>query len=173
MSTADTTDRDAEPTTPEPLARFWEVVKRMPRYLRLVMGLMRDDRVPLPAKVALTAAGAYAISPIDAIPGFIPVAGQIDDLLVLLVAIRQSLAFCPPGLAAEHLARFDVAEPGIDADIKTTLATARWVAMKTLRAVGRFSAREGKRLFQLSKRAAAGLEDRWRASRATSTPGPS
>jgi uncharacterized membrane protein YkvA (DUF1232 family) len=153
--------------TPEPLVRFWEVVKRMPRYLRFSFELLRDDRVPAPAKAALTVGGVYAVSPIDAIPGFIPVAGQLDDLLVLLFAIRQALAFCPDELADEYLTRFNLAEPGIDADIKTTLTATRWVAITTLQAVGRFSVREGKRLFRLSQRAVVALENRWHATNRT------
>jgi hypothetical protein len=136
------------------------------------MALIRDERVPAPAKVALAVGGAYTISPIDAVPGFIPIAGQLDDLLILLFAIREALVLSPPVVAKEHLSRFGLEDPGVDADIKSTLVAAQWVAMKAIRAVGRFTVREGKRLFQLSKRTALALEDRWRSPRTPELPGP-
>ena len=50
--------------------------------------MLRDDRVPVEARSALVAGGAYVISPIDLIPGFIPMLGQLDDLLVALLGLR-------------------------------------------------------------------------------------
>jgi uncharacterized membrane protein YkvA (DUF1232 family) len=172
MDTAQPTPQDEIIPPKEPLDQFWEVVKRMPRYLRLATALIRDERVPAHAKAALAVGGAYTISPIDAIPGFIPIAGQLDDLLILLVAIREALVFSPPAVAKEHLARFNLENPGIDADIKATLVAAQWVAMKVIRAVGRISVREGNRLFQLSKRAAIAVEDRWHSSQGIDASGP-
>src|SRR3712207_5606231 len=67
--------------------RLKGAVRRLPRYLRLTWNLARDERVPRGAKAFLVVGGAYALSPIDLIPGIIPVAGQIDDVLVLLVAL--------------------------------------------------------------------------------------
>jgi uncharacterized membrane protein YkvA (DUF1232 family) len=173
MNTIPSSPDDAVAPPPEPLNEFWLVVKRMPRYLRLAMALIRDERTPMPAKIALTVGGVYTISPIDAIPGFIPVAGQLDDLLVLLVSIREALIFCPTALGDEHLTRLDLKEPGVDADIKTTLKTAQWVAVKTFRAVSRFALWQGKQLLQVSQRAAVALEDRWRSPRTPELPGPS
>jgi len=170
MDTDQTYPENVEPAGKEPLDQFWEVVKRLPRYLRLAMALIRDDRVPAPAKVALAVGGAYTVSPIDAIPGFIPVAGQLDDLIVLLVAIREALVLSPAAVAKEHLVRFDLEQPGVDADIKSTLVAVQWVAMTTLRAAGRFSVRAGRQLLQLGKRGAAELEDRLRPSDTTDTP---
>jgi uncharacterized membrane protein YkvA (DUF1232 family) len=172
MNTTPSTPDDAAAPPPEPLTEFWEVVKRMPRYLRLAMALIRDERTPMPAKIALTVGGVYTISPIDAIPGFIPVAGQLDDLLVLLFAIREALVFSPPALAEEHLMRLGLNEPGVDADIKTTLKTAQWVALKTFQAASRFALWQGRQLLRVSQRAALAIEDRWRSPRTPELPGP-
>ena len=46
----------------------------------------RDPRVPWYAKAAAAGVAAYALSPIDLIPDFIPVLGQLDDLLAQLHA---------------------------------------------------------------------------------------
>jgi uncharacterized membrane protein YkvA (DUF1232 family) len=157
---------------PKQLVLFWEVLERLPRYLRLSLALARDSRVPKPAKVALIAGGAYAISPIDAIPGFIPVAGQLDDLLVALFSIRGAIALCPAEVSDEYLAKYGVADPGIDADIKTTLNTVRWVAGKTLRAIRRLAVWEGRMLMQTSVKVADKVEQRLRPPQQTGPPGP-
>src|SRR4051794_24501041 len=145
------TDAESPQTQPpKQLMLFWEVLERLPRYVRMSMALARDSRVPKPAKAALVAGGAYAISPIDAIPGFIPVAGQLDDLLVALFSIRGALALCPDEVETEYLAKFNVSDPGIDADIKTTLNTVRWLLGKTWSAARRLAVWEGKMLLWTS-----------------------
>ena len=159
-----TDDESSLSEPPKQLLLFWEVLERMPRYLRMSFALVSDGRVPTPAKVALIAGGAYAISPIDAIPGFIPVAGQLDDLLVALFSIRGALALCPAEVTTEYLAKYEVADPGIDADIKTTLTTVRWLAVKTFSAARRLVTWQGKMLVRTSARVADKVEQRLRAS---------
>jgi uncharacterized membrane protein YkvA (DUF1232 family) len=101
----------------EALAAFWEVVKRLPAYVRLIAALARDPRVPHRARAALAVAGAYAVSPIDLVPGIIPVAGQMDDVYVALTAIRQALRMTPPAVAAEHLRRYGLDATTLDDDL--------------------------------------------------------
>ena len=48
----------------------------------LCRNLLADNRTPLPAKILLYAAVAYLLMPFDLIPDFIPVPGQLDDLIV-------------------------------------------------------------------------------------------
>src|SRR5690349_17212892 len=74
-----------------PLPRFLAAARRLPRYARLAGGLLRDARVPATSKAIIAAGGLYVVSPIDLVPGVIPVAGQLDDLLILLVALRQGI----------------------------------------------------------------------------------
>ena len=57
-----------------------------------------DPRTPWYAKAFALAIAAYALSPIDLIPDFIPVLGYLDD--VILLAVR----LVPPDLMAEHRA---------------------------------------------------------------------
>jgi uncharacterized membrane protein YkvA (DUF1232 family) len=170
--TDDDSTQSEPPQPPKQLLLFWEVLERLPRYLRMSLALVSDERVPNSAKVALIAGGAYAISPIDAIPGFIPVAGQLDDLLVVLFSIRGALALCPTDVTTEYLAKFKVADPGIDADIKTTLTTVRWLAGKTLSAARRLAAWQGRMLFQTSARVAGKVEQRFRPASQTRPPDP-
>ena len=62
----------------------------------------RDPRVPWYAKAAAAFVAAYALSPIDLIPDFIPVLGYLDELILLPVAIALVVRLVPPDLMAEH-----------------------------------------------------------------------
>jgi uncharacterized membrane protein YkvA (DUF1232 family) len=64
----------------------------------------RDPRVPWHAKAAAIAVAAYALSPIDLIPDFIPVLGYLDDLLIVPLGIVLAVRLVPPGLMAEFRA---------------------------------------------------------------------
>ena len=65
-----------------------EVVGLLPSVARLLYDVARDPRVPRRGKLVAAGAGVYLVSPIDVIPGFIPVLGQADDLTVVLWALR-------------------------------------------------------------------------------------
>lgn len=101
----------------EALAAIWEVIKRLPAYTRLSGALVRDSRVPHRSRVILLAGGAYLVSPIDLVPGIIPVAGQLDDMYVVLTAIRQALRMSPPEVAEDYLERYQLDIGIIDSDL--------------------------------------------------------
>jgi uncharacterized membrane protein YkvA (DUF1232 family) len=61
----------------------------------------RDPRVPWYAKAAAAAVAAYALSPIDLIPDFIPVLGYLDDLLIVPAGIVLVVRLIPADLMAE------------------------------------------------------------------------
>jgi uncharacterized membrane protein YkvA (DUF1232 family) len=61
----------------------------------------RDPRTPMVAKVVAGLTAAYALSPIDLIPDFIPVLGYLDDLLIVPAGIWLALRLIPPALMAE------------------------------------------------------------------------
>jgi len=63
-----------------------------------------DPRVPWIAKMLAGAVAAYALSPIDLIPDFIPVLGQLDDLIIVPLGIVLAVRLIPPELMAEHRA---------------------------------------------------------------------
>lgn len=66
--------------------------------LRLSAG---DRRVPWHAKAVAGAVAAYALSPIDLIPDFIPVLGYIDDLLIVPLGIYVAVRLVPSGIMEE------------------------------------------------------------------------
>ena len=64
----------------------------------------RDPRTPAVAKIAAGAVAAYALSPIDLIPDFVPVLGYLDDLLIVPLGIMLAVRLVPPALMAESRA---------------------------------------------------------------------
>jgi uncharacterized membrane protein YkvA (DUF1232 family) len=64
----------------------------------------RDPRTPWPARLLCLLIAAYALSPIDLIPDFIPVIGLIDDALLIPAGIWLVGRMLPAGLMDEHRA---------------------------------------------------------------------
>jgi uncharacterized membrane protein YkvA (DUF1232 family) len=94
------------------------IARRLPGYYRLAWWLVRDHRVPAPARRWLVGAGIYNLSPVDLVPGIIPVLGQLDEYAVLLLAIRKALRAAPEEVRGEHLARAKRSEAQIDQDLR-------------------------------------------------------
>src|SRR5262245_51611660 len=61
----------------------------------------RDPRVPWYAKAVAATVAAYALSPIDLIPDFIPVFGYLDDLIIVPFGIILAVKLVPQDLMAE------------------------------------------------------------------------
>jgi uncharacterized membrane protein YkvA (DUF1232 family) len=79
-----------------------EIATVVPNLARMFAGLVRDPRVPRRAKVVLGVTAAYLAFPIDLIPDFIPVAGQLDDAVVAAFALRYLMRSTPREILAEH-----------------------------------------------------------------------
>ena len=82
--------------------RFWALSSRG----KLAFGrtLLRDRQTPLPARLTLFLLVGYLLLPFDLIPDFIPVLGQLDDLLVLALVVGLLLAMLPRDRLEEALA---------------------------------------------------------------------
>lgn len=65
----------------------------------------RDPRTPWYAKLLVAAIVAYAFSPIDLIPDFVPVFGYLDDLILLPMGITLAIKLVPNSVLAECRAR--------------------------------------------------------------------
>ena len=77
---------------------------------------VRDSRTPWYAKLTAFLALVYLISPFDLIPDFIPVAGYLDDLLIVPLILHLAYRLLPPGVkesgwekARKHILRLRIA----------------------------------------------------------------
>jgi uncharacterized membrane protein YkvA (DUF1232 family) len=112
-------DVQHESGTQVELAPLWDLIKRLPTYVKLSTALARDSRVPGKAKVTLALGGIYVVSPVDLIPGLIPVAGQLDDLYVVLTGLQQAVRLTPAAVVDEHLIAVGLTSKSIDDDLAT------------------------------------------------------
>ena len=97
--------------------RLAKMIIRLPTYARIVWGLMRDPRVPIPLKGLLVAALAYVVSPLDIIPDAIPILGQADDLTVLLLVLDMFIRNAPADVREEHMRRSKDGTADLDRDL--------------------------------------------------------
>ena len=72
--------------------------RRIRVYLLALWKLFRHPETPWPAKAIAVFVLAYALSPIDLIPDFIPVLGQLDDLILIPLGIALAVRLTPKPL---------------------------------------------------------------------------
>jgi uncharacterized membrane protein YkvA (DUF1232 family) len=116
-----------------PREEFGALVRRLPNYGRLAWSLARDPRLSKVRRAAVLAAAAYVVSPIDLIPGIIPVVGQLDDLAIALAAIRLALDGLRPEVRAERLAAAGLTQADIADDARTIGAVSGWMVRSGIR----------------------------------------
>ena len=88
----------------------------------------RDPRVPWYAKAVAAAVAAYALSPIDPIPDFIPLLGYLDELVVLPLGIMLAIRLIPPEIMAEHRAAAAAAEGKPQSRLAAAVIIGIWIA---------------------------------------------
>src|SRR5690349_20222635 len=86
------------------LARLKQAVRALERDVHALYLAARDPRVPWYAKAVALSVAAYALSPIDLIPDFIPVVGYLDDLLIVPAGILLAVRLIPNDLMTEFRA---------------------------------------------------------------------
>jgi uncharacterized membrane protein YkvA (DUF1232 family) len=123
---------DPQPA-PFPRDRFFAMLRRMPRYGRLAWNLSRHPKVSGRRRAALAAAAAYLVSPIDLVPGFIPVAGQLDDAAVILIAIGLALRSMQPPERTAALAEVGLVADDINDDLQTIRESYVWMGRNGVR----------------------------------------
>ena len=88
------------------LKRWAQVIRRD---LHATWLAARDPRVPWHAKAVALFVTAYAFSPIDLIPDFVPVLGYLDDLIIVPIGLWLAIRLIPPDILEEHRAAAEIA----------------------------------------------------------------
>ena len=83
------------------VTRWREQAHRLKREVHALYLACRDARVPWYAKALAAALVAYALSPIDLIPDFIPVLGFLDELVLIPLGVLAVRAMIPPHVMQE------------------------------------------------------------------------
>ena len=83
--------------------------------------VIRDPRTPAIARWCVRAAAAYLLSPIDLIPDFVPVLGQLDDVIIVSLLLAIARYFVPADVLQEHRPAIrtscrEASGTGVDAD---------------------------------------------------------
>lgn len=81
-----------------------ERAKKLKAEIPAVFLSLKDTKTPAAAKVFAALTIAYALSPIDLIPDFIPVLGYLDDLLILPALVALTIRFIPKPVWEKNLA---------------------------------------------------------------------
>lgn len=135
-------------------AVLWPVLRRTPRYMRLAFELAKDPSIPHRHKTMLYATVVYQFSPIHWVVTPIPVIGQIDGFVLLVMSIRQILAHCPENVARKHFAKLKLPRNQLDLDADLVMKVggdaakaAQRRATSTLKFVWRFGTGFSRRQF--------------------------
>jgi uncharacterized membrane protein YkvA (DUF1232 family) len=89
----------------------------------------RDPRVPWYAKAVALAVAAYALSPIDLIPDFIPVIGHLDDVIIVPLGIGLAVRLIPAEVLAEHRAAASAAGSQPPSRAAAAVIIAIWIGL--------------------------------------------
>lgn len=100
--------RQAPPFYPLGPTGLAKLIWHLPNFARLYWRLLKDRRVSFLPKLMVLMAFVYALSPIDFLPDWLlPVLGQVDDLMVIAVALRLFIPLCPPEVVDDHVKVID------------------------------------------------------------------
>ncbi len=79
-----------------------ELALFLPHFALLLKRLLADPRVPKRSKLVLGGTFLYLVSPIDVVPDFVPGLGQLDDIVVALLALHSVLNRVDEEVVIEH-----------------------------------------------------------------------
>ncbi|HVK51438.1 YkvA family protein [Pseudoxanthomonas sp. CF125] len=109
------------------MSRLREWARELKRQTLVVYFAARDPRTPWLARLLALGIAAYALSPIDLIPDFIPVLGYLDDLVIVPLGLMLVLRLVPTDVLASSQAK---AEGAVDKPTSPAMAAvivAIWV----------------------------------------------
>ena len=79
-----------------------DLVFALPEIIKLLWKVVRDRRVPMLVRGGLIGIAAYLALPFDVVPDWMPVLGQVDDVVMLTVGVRTILRQVPEHVIQEH-----------------------------------------------------------------------
>ncbi|MFQ5665196.1 MAG: YkvA family protein [Candidatus Binatia bacterium] len=82
-------------------------MRYLPQFVQLYWRLLRDPRVSVWPKALLLLSVLYVLSPVDILPDVMPLLGQADDLVLVIVVCRLFMYMCPREVVQEHVRRID------------------------------------------------------------------
>jgi uncharacterized membrane protein YkvA (DUF1232 family) len=117
-----------------PFARLRARARELKIQVHALLLAYRDPRTPWYAKALAALVAAYALSPIDLIPDFIPVLGQLDDLLLVPLGIALAVRLIPREVLADCRARAREADarPPIRPWLTALLVAGLWLVLLVL-----------------------------------------
>ncbi|WP_102691045.1 YkvA family protein [Rummeliibacillus pycnus] len=86
------------------LSKLKDHAKKLKHYLFVLYLSYKDNRTPWYAKIIAICIVAYAFSPIDLIPDFIPILGYLDDLIIVPLGIYIALKLIPSQVINDNMA---------------------------------------------------------------------
>lgn len=106
-------------------------IRQLPQYVRLLGGLITDNRVSMTDKLLVAGAVAYIVMPIDLIPDFIPFFGEVDDVYILILALQRLIANAGRTVLLDHW----TGEPSdlADLNLKGAIAAAAFFLPRRIR----------------------------------------
>ena len=117
------------------LAAWKDRVRQLKTEVYALYLAYRDPRVPWYARAFAACVVAYAFSPIDLIPDFIPLLGYLDDLVLVPLGIALALRMIPPAVMTDCRARARVAADKPVNWIAAAVIVAIWLGLAALAVV--------------------------------------
>ena len=102
------------------------------RHALTVYFAARDPRTPMPVRALALLIAAYAFSPIDLIPDFIPVLGYLDDLVLIPLGVALVVRLVPADVMASARAQAAVAAERPTSYIAAACIVAVWLAVSVV-----------------------------------------
>jgi uncharacterized membrane protein YkvA (DUF1232 family) len=154
---------------PFPRERVGATLRRTPAYVKLSWRLARDPLLSRARRAAVIAAAGYFASPIDLVPGVIPVVGQLDDIAFAIAALKLALSGLDPARRREHLQSVGLGDEDLAEDLRTAVAASAWLVRAGARNTGRAAKQGGKAAVVGGKAAVTGVKVAGRATTRTAT----
>lgn len=111
------------------LQKWKEQARALKKEIHALLIAYRDPRTPWYAKAWALVVLAYALSPIDLIPDFIPILGYLDDLILLPMGIALAVKLIPAAVMAEARLTATKAEDSMFGKVGAVIIALVWLAL--------------------------------------------